>query len=187
MNNIYHFHSRKELYGKNVNIYRKEKSNKEYFKYSNVMYDVKNYKKIKLDKSNINFKRGGGRREESLKAHQETESRIARDEIYRRQGIEESNEETQKREAQLNSYRRSLESASRKVGRAKIRELVKAEYRLRADEDNRPKSFSENVVRASSAENESHSKKRDKLLAEIKKGVIKVVTEAESRIQSEYA
>jgi hypothetical protein len=58
MNNIFYFHCKKELYGKNVNIYRKEKSKKEYFKYSNGMHDVKNYKIIKLDKSNIKFKGG---------------------------------------------------------------------------------------------------------------------------------
>ena len=58
MNNIFYFHCKKELYGKNVNIYRKEKSKKEYFKYSNGIHDVKNYKIIKLDKSNIKFKGG---------------------------------------------------------------------------------------------------------------------------------
>jgi len=190
MNNIYHFHSRKELYGKNVNIYRKEKSNKEYFKYSNVMYDVKNYKKIKLDKSNINFKRGGGPFDtESLRARrQESESLIARDKIDRELHIQQSEEQRAQSKASKDSYLRSLRIAGTEVDEdKKVRILVKARYRLLADKDNRSKSFNGNVPRASSAENEAHYKKRDKLIAEIEEDVRKELLEEALYNQSRYA
>ena len=126
MNNIYHFHSRKELYGKNVNIYRKEKSNKEYFKYSNVMYDVKNYKKIKLTKSNINFKRGGGESRKEREAREYGEALNARSVNHRRQLIEESSEQRKEREDKVKRFVRRVNR------RTKVDEdSEKKEYRTR--------------------------------------------------------
>jgi len=170
MNNIYHFHSRKELYGKNVNIYRKEKSNKEYFKYSNVMYDVKNYKKIKLAKSNINFKRGGVKSREVREAREEREASAygeslrARLEFFRIQRMKESDAQREVSDAKLVSFRRSLNRARKQDGEEKRRTLTRAYYRVVSEEDVRPK----NVLgksRESLALDELYNKKRRVLLS----------------------
>jgi hypothetical protein len=63
MNTDYKYNCRKVLYGNNTNIYKKNNSSIEYFKYKNKKYNVKDYKRIK----------GGGSGEEIKNVYDKNE------------------------------------------------------------------------------------------------------------------